>query len=373
MEFSVYRQDLIKVIGHMQSVVERRATLPILMNVKLEAKEGLTLSATNVDLELVEKTPADVTIGNSITIPVQRLYDILKKLPETAEIKFKQSGDQIILTSGNGTFTLPTLPAENFPMMAGAHLPTKFSMSTDDLIYMIDKTQFAIPTDDVRYHLGGIYFHLTEEDGKKYLSAVATDSQRLSLCSIPMPADAEGMPSVILPKRVIGELKKLLDDAASDDVVVELSETKVRFTIGNAVLTSKLVDAQYPNYKVVIPKDNDKIATMKKKEFIDVIDRVSSVATSDKSNPVLLTFSMNKLNVSASSSEGGSATEDMTVEYNGDDDKFVICFNVRYLMDIAEQVEGEDMQILMMGPTMPTIIQSKGKKDPLFILMPQRI
>ncbi len=371
MEFSVYRQDLIKTLAHMQSIVERRATLPILMNVKMEVKDSLIMTATNVDLELVEKVPADVTLQGKMTLPVHLLYDIVRKLPDDSEIKMKQIGDQMVVSSGKARFTLSTLPADNFPMMAGAHLTTKFAMSTDDLSHMIDQTKFAIPTDDVRYHLGGIYFHLTEEKGQKMLTSVATDSQRLALCSVPSPKGSEEMPSVILPRRVIGELRKLLDDAASDDVVIELSETKARFTVGDAVLTSKLVDAQYPNYKVVIPKNNDKVVTMDKAHFIQIVDRVS-VASTEKTKSVLLTFSMNKLVASASTPETGTATEDMDIEYNGDD-QFVISFNVRFLLDIANQIDGDTMQMIMMDPLSPTILQSKDKKDALFILMPQRI
>jgi len=370
MEFSVFRQVLIRALGHMQSIVEKRATLPILVNVKIEVADDLILSATNVDLELVEHVAADITLGGKTTVPVQMLYDIVRKLPDDAEISFKQSGDQLVISSGRAVFHLPTLPAENFPVMAGGNLSTKFQMTTGDLAHLINQTKFAIPTDDVRYHLGGIYFHISEDTGK--LTAVATDAQRMALCAMDAPADAKGMPSVIIPRRVIGELSKLLEDANVDDVLVELSDTKARFTVGAATLTSKLVDAQYPNYRVVIPKGNDKIAILDRKQFVNAVDLVS-VASVDKTKSVQLSFSMNKLVINASSADAGTATQELDVEYNGDA-TFTINFNVKFLLDVAGQVEGEKFQMEMQEPLSPTIIKSTDKNtDALFVLMPMRM
>ena len=351
MEFSVFRQVLIRALGHMQSIVEKRAALPILVNVKIEACDDLVLSATNVDLELVEHVAADITLSGKTTVPVQMLYDIVRKLPDDAEISFKQSGDQLIVSSGRAVFHLPILPAENFPVMSGGNLSTKFQMTTGDLAHLINQTKFAIPTDDVRYHLGGIYFHISEDTGK--LTAVATDAQRMALCAIDVPNDAKGMPSVIIPRRVIGELSKLLEDANVDDVLVELSDTKARFTVGVATLTSKLVDAQYPNYRVVIPKGNDKIAVLDRKQFINAVDLVS-VASIDKTKSVQLEFSMNKLVINASSPDAGTATQELDIEYNGDT-TFTINFNVKFLLDVAGQVEGEKFQMEMQESLSPTI------------------
>ena len=369
MEFTVFRQDLIRALGHMQSIVEKRAALPILVNVKIEVADDLILSATNVDLELVEHVAADITLSGKITVPVQMLYDIVRKLPDDAEITFKQSGDKLVVSSGRAIFHLPTLPAENFPVMAGGNLSTKFQMTTGDLAHLINQTKFAIPTDDVRYHLGGIYFHIGDE-GK--LTAVATDAQRMALCAITAPEGSASMPSVILPRRVIGELSKLLEDANVDDVLVELSDTKARFSVGAATLTSKLVDAQYPNYRVVIPKGNDKIAVLDRKQFINAVDLVS-VASVDKTKSVSLSFSMNKLVINASSQEAGTASQELDIEYNGDA-TFTINFNVKFLLDVAGQVEGEKFQMEMQEPLSPTIIKSTDKDtDALFVLMPMRM
>lgn len=373
MEFSVFRQVLIKSIAHMQSIVERRAPLPIMMNIKIEAKDDLVITAANVDLELVERVKADITLPGKITIPVHLLYDILRKLPEESEIKIKQANEQqLIISSGKAKFTLSTLSADSFPTLSGANLTTKFEMTTGELAHMIDKTKFAIPADDTRYHLAGIFFHITEEGGKKMLTSVATDSQRMAVCSAAAPAGSEAMPSVILPRRVIGELSKLLSDADVDDVVVELSETKARFTIGDAVLTSKLVDAQYPNYRVVIPKNNDRLAVLNKQQFVQMIDRVS-VTSTERTKSVILNFSAGKLIANTSTPEAGAAVEEMDIEYNHDD-QFQIVFNVRFLLDIATQIDADKMQIAMMDSLSPTILQGKEKTtDCLFVLMPQRV
>lgn len=373
MEFSVFRQVLIRALGHMQSIVEKRATIPILMNVKIEVADSMILSATNVDLELVEHVAADITLAGKTTVPVQMLYDIVRKLPDDAEINFKQSGDQLVVSSGRAIFHLPSLPAENFPVMVGANLSAKFQMTTGDLANLINTTKFAIPTDDVRYHLGGIYFHIAEgSKGGKMLTAVATDAQRMALCEMQAPTGSDEMSSVILPRRVIGELSKLLEDASVDDVTVELSDTKARFTVGGAILTSKLVDAQYPNYRVVIPKGNDKIAIFDRKQFISAVDLVS-VASSDKTKSVQLTFSMNKLVINASSPDAGTATQELDIEYNNDT-SFSILFSVKFLLDIAGQIEGDKFQMEMQDPMSPTIIKSTDKKtDSLFILMPLKM
>ncbi|MCQ2574657.1 MAG: DNA polymerase III subunit beta [Alphaproteobacteria bacterium] len=372
MEFSVFRQVLIRALGHMQSIVEKRATLPILVNVKIEVSDDLILSATNVDLELVEHVAADITLSGKTTVPVQMLYDIVRKLPDDAEISFKQSGDELVVSSGRAVFHLPTLPAENFPVMAGGNLTTKFKMTTGDLAHLINQTKFAIPTDDVRYHLGGIYFHISDDSGENKLTTVATDAQRMALCAMKAPEKSIGMPSVILPRRVIGELSKLLEDANVDDVIVELSDTKARFTIGAAILTSKLVDAQYPNYRVVIPKGNDKIAVLDRKQFVNAVDLVS-VASVDKTKSIQLTFSMNKLVVNASSPDAGTATQELDVEYNGDA-AFTINFNVKFLLDVAGQIEGDKFQIEMQESLSPTIMKSTDKNtDALFVLMPMRM
>ncbi|MDR2412690.1 MAG: DNA polymerase III subunit beta [Rickettsiales bacterium] len=372
MEFSVFRQVLIRTLGHMQSIVEKRATLPIWMNVKIEAAEDLILSATNVDLELIEHVAADITLPGKTTIPVQMLYDIVRKLPDDAEISFKQTGDQLVVSSGRAVFRLPTLPAETFPAMAGSNLTTKFQMTTGDLARLVNKTKFAIPVDDVRYNLGGIYLHITENGKNKMLTAVATDAQRMALCEMPAPSGSAEMPSVILPRRAISELSKLLEDATVDDVLVELSDTKTRFTVGAATMTSKLVDAQYPNYRVVIPKGNDKIAIFDRKQFVSAVDLVS-VASQDKTKSVQLTFSMNKLVINASSPDAGTATQELDIEYNGDD-TFTILFSVKFLLDIANQVDGDKFQMEMQDSMFPTIIKSTDKEtDALFILMPLKM
>jgi DNA polymerase-3 subunit beta len=373
LEFSVYRQALAGALGHMQSIIEKRNTLPILSNVKIEATSGdLILTATNIDLELVEHVAADVLGPGSITIPVQTFHDFVRKLPEDAEIKVKSEGGEFVVSSGRSIFKFQTMPADNFPSMVAPNAVVKFEMNTDDLARLVNQTKFAIPTDDVRYHLGGIYFHIG--DNKK-LTAVATDSQRLALCAVAAPKGSEGMPAVILPRRLVSEISNLLADVKVDDVAIELSDTKVRFTIGNAVLTSKLVDAQYPNYRIVIPKANEKIATMNAKQFVHAIDLVSA-ASSDKVKTVQLSFSMNRLVASVSSRDDGNSvagTEEMDIEYNSDD-VFNISFNLRFLLDIAGQVGGDKMQIAMQDALSPTLIKSAAKDtDSMFILMPMRV
>jgi len=372
LEFVVFRQVLTGALAHMQSIIEKRNTLPILSNVKIDAGADLILTATNVDLELVEHIAADVSAPGSITIPVQAFYDVVRKLPEDAEIRVKLSGDKLVMTSGRSEFEFQTMPADNFPVMVAPSSVVKFTMNTDDLARLVNQTKFAIPTDDVRYHLGGIYFHISDD---KKLAAVATDSQRLAFCSVKAPAGSESVPAVILPRHLVSEIANLLADVKVDDVIVELSDTKARFTIGNAVITSKLVDAQYPNYRIVIPKNNERVATLETKKFIRAIDLVSAAST-DKTKPVNLSFSMNKLVATVSGNADGNSiagTEELDTEYNSDD-KFAISFNSRFLMDIANQIDGEKLQMIMQDSLSPTLIKSTAKDaDSLFVLMPMRV
>ena len=255
MRLEIERGELLKALSHVTSVVERRTTIPILSNVMLKASgETLTFKATDLEREVSESVAAKVTTPGTLTVPAHVLHDIVRKLPEGAQIEMKREGDKerLTITSGNSRFSLQTLSAEDFPDLTVGEIGHEFTMEAGDLKRLIDKTRFAISTEETRYYLNGIYLHPAESGKTKTLRAVATDGHRLAQVELPRPKGADGMPGVIVPRKTVHELTRLIE-VPSGQVKVGVSQTKVRFEIGPVVLTSKLIDGTFPDYGRVIP------------------------------------------------------------------------------------------------------------------------
>jgi DNA polymerase-3 subunit beta len=371
MKITIERAALLKSLGHVQSVVERRNTIPILNNVKMDAKgKSLSLNATDMDLDIVEKLEAEVASGGSSTAPAHTLYDIVRKLPDGSQVELSTDGNgQIVLRAGRSRFALASLPTEEFPVMSGGDLPHKFVLKASDLREIIDRTRFAISTEETRYYLNGIYLHATKHAKVDVLRAVATDGHRLASVEMPLPSGASGMPGVILPRKMVNEVRKLIDEQ-DGDVSIALSDTKVQCTFGAGVLTSKLIDGTFPDYERVIPTGNDKVLEVDRKVFAEAVDRVSAIST-EKSRAVKLALSKGVLVLSVSSPDAGSATEEIEVGYNGD--PLEIGFNARYLLDITQQISGESTQFVMNDAASPTIIREVGDSSALYVLMPMRV
>ncbi len=372
MKLTIERAALLKSLGHVQSVVERRNTIPILSNAKIEARDGsLSLNATDMDLDIVEKVATEVTQAGATTTPAHTLYDVVRKLPEGSQVELESAdGDgQLVLRSGRSRFTLSCLPIEDFPVMSEGELAHHFSLSAGDLRGIVDRTRFAISTEETRYYLNGIYLHAAKRDGVDVLRAVATDGHRLASVEVPLPDGAAGMPGVIVPRKTVGEVRKLIDET-TDDVAISLSETKIRISFDDGVLTSKLIDGTFPDYERVIPADNDKVMEVDLRSFADAVDRVSAISA-EKSRSVKLALSGTNLVLSASSPESGSATEEVEVSY--DSDAMEIGFNARYLLDITQQIEGDRAQFVMSDAASPTIVREVGDASALYVLMPMRV
>ncbi len=372
MKVTVERAQLLKSLSHVHRVVERRNTIPILSNVLIRAERAkLGLKATDLDLEVTETIAAEVSPGGSATVPAHMIYDIVRKLPEGAQIVLEASGDRAMMTirAGRSRFTLQTLPESDFPDLNAGEMTHSFTLAGADLKRMIDKTQFAISTEETRYYLNGIYLHAATSGKKETLRAVATDGHRLAQFEIDLPKGAKGMPGVIVPRKTVGEIRRLIDDN-DGEVAIELSQSKIRFTLGDIVLTSKLIDGTFPDYARVIPVGNDKEMKVDKKEFEAAVDRVSTVS-SERGRAVKLALSGGKLTLSVTNPDSGSATEEIEVEY--DSDPLDIGFNSRYLLDIASQIEGETALLKLADPGSPTLIQDKDAKGALYVLMPMRV
>ena len=372
MKVTVERAELLKSLGHVHRVVERRNTIPILANVLVKADRGkLSLKATDLDLEVTDSTAAEVSPGGSTTVPAHMFYEIVRKLPEGSQIVLEGSGDRAVLSlrAGRSRFTLQTLPESDFPDLAAGEMSHSFKLPAADLKRLIDKTQFAISTEETRYYLNGIYLHTAGTAKSGMLRAVATDGHRLAQVELPLPQGAAGMPGIIVPRKTVGEVQRLVE-TGEGDVAVELSAGKIRFTIGNVVLTSKLIDGTFPDYARVIPVNNDKSLVVDKKDFEAAVDRVSTVS-SERGRAVKLSITGGRLVLSVTNPDSGSATEEIEVEY--DADPLDIGFNSRYLLDIAAQIEGEVAVLKLADPGSPTLIQDKDAKGALYVLMPMRV
>ena len=380
MKLTIERGALLKALGHVQSVVERRNTIPILSNVLLRADAGagagiLALSATDMDLEIVERVPSRIEGAGRTTAPAHTLYDIVRKLREGAQIEIEASGERsaMVLRSGRSTFTLACLPPEDYPVMASGDLAYNFTLTAAELRSLVDRTRFAISTEETRYYLNGIYLHTTKNDEVPVIRAVATDGHRLARVEMVMPEGAAGMPGIIVPRKTVIELRKLVDES-DDEIQVSLSETKIRFATGEAALTSKLIDGTFPDYDRVIPSNNDKILEVKCKEFAEAVDRVSTIST-EKSRAVKLAIvpgaNGGSLAVSATSPENGTAVEEIDATYLAE--AIEIGFNSRYLLDITAQIDGEGAQFAMSDSASPTIVRDRADPSALYVLMPMRV
>jgi DNA polymerase-3 subunit beta len=372
MKVTVERSELLKSLSHVHRVVERRNTIPILANVLIRADGAtLALKATDLDLEVIETIAAEASPGGSTTVPAHMFHDIVRKLPEGAQIVLEASGDRAVLAirAGRSRFTLQTLPESDFPDLAAGEMSHSFKLAAGDLKRLIDKTQFAISTEETRYYLNGIYFHIAGTPQAPTLRAVATDGHRLAQLDLPLPEGAGGMPGIIVPRKTVGEVLRLIEDG-SGEVLVELSQGKIRFTLGSVVLTSKLIDGTFPDYARVIPVGNDKELVVDKKEFEQAVDRVSTVS-SERGRAVKLSLTNGKLMLSVTNPDSGSAAEEVEVEYGSE--PLDIGFNSRYLLDIAAQIEGESAVLKLADPGSPTLIQDRDAKGALYVLMPMRV
>jgi len=373
MKFTIDRADLLRALNHVHSVVERRNTIPILANVMLRAeKDALSLTTTDMDLEIVESVSAKVASAGATTVPAHTLYDIVRKLGEgsTVEISSAAGDTTLQAKSGKSTFRLGCLPTEDFPKMGSSEkFSYSFSIPAADLRTLVDRTRFAISNEETRYYLNGIYLHAGENDGVAVLRAVATDGHRLARFEMPLPDGAKDMPGVIIPRKAINEIRKLIDEAG-DTIEIGLSDNKLKFSFDHISLTTKLIDGTFPDYDRVIPKNNDKVLEVNPSIFASAVDRVSTIS-SEKSRAVKLTLGGKTMTLSANSPDSGSASEEIEIRFNAG--PMEIGFNSAYLMDVAKQIEGEGCRISLSDPASPTIIQDVSDTSSLYVLMPMRV
>ncbi len=369
------RSNLLKSLNHVHRVVERRNTIPILSNVLIRASgAALTLKATDLDLEVLETVPAEIGRAGATTVPAHMLYDIVRKLPDGAEVALETApdGQTLLVRSGRSSFSLQMLPETDFPDLTTGQFPVRFELPATSFKTLIDRTQFAISTEETRYYLNGIYLHTPTIEGRTLLRAVATDGHRLARAQTSVPEGADGMPGIIIPRKTVGEIQKLLDGADPAALAaIEISDTKIRVTFGPVVLTSKLIDGTFPDYARVIPQGNDKALKVDRAAFSDAVDRVSTIA-SERGRAVKLSLGEDgRLSLTVNNPDSGSATEELDVDYSSA--ALDIGFNSRYLLDIAAQLKTGTALFRFADPGSPTLIQDEGDEDALYVLMPMRV
>jgi DNA polymerase-3 subunit beta len=370
MRVTIERSSFLKALNHVQSVVERRNTIPILSNVLINAhKDGVRLTATDLDIEIVESIGAETQREGAVTVAAHMLYDIVRKLPEGAQLALEQGPDslRVSVIAGRSRFALQALPPEDFPDLSSGTFGTSFKLSAADLRYLVEKTRFAISTEETRYYLNGIYLHQASQS--ESLRAVATDGHRLAQAQVDLPQGAAGMPGVIVPRKTVLEIVKLLE-GVDGDVDVALSSSKIRFTANDLVLTSKLIDGTFPDYERVIPRNNSKLLTADTKEFTAAVDRVSTISF-EKSRAVKLSLSKDRLGLAVNNPDSGSAEEELPVTYG--DEAIEIGFNSRYLLDVAGQIEAQNMRFEFQDAGSPTLVKDPDDARALYVLMPMRV
>jgi DNA polymerase-3 subunit beta len=373
MKATVERATLLKCLGHVQSVVERRNTIPILSNVLIEARgDGLRLMATDLDLQVVETIPAVIDVQGATTVSAHTLFDIVRKLPEGSQVELAVAGERMSVVAGRSRFSLSTLKRDDFPVIAETDLPVRFILTAGELKELIDSIRFAISTEETRYYLNGIHIHATSGPSPK-LRGVATDGHRLARIELDLPAGAADMPGVIVPRKCVNEVRKLLDEMAGDaPVEVSLSPAKIRFRFSaDTTLTSKLIDGTFPDYNRVIPTANDKLLKIDARALAEGVDRVAAIATTEKTRAVKLALGRDKVTLSVTSPENGTASEDLPADYAASD--MEVGFNYRYLLDILAQVNGDQVDMHLADASAPTLIREGDEAKALYVLMPMRV
>lgn len=371
---TIERSLLLKALGHVQSVVEKRNTIPILSNVKLTAEGNvLSLTATDMDIAITENVAADVSEAGALTVPAHTFYDIVRKLPDGSQVELSGNANddgRLKIVAANCKFSLPCLPVAEFPVMDAGNLPQSFELIPAELIALVDKTRFAISTEETRYYLNGIYLHASQEDGETALKSVATDGHRLACIAVDLPEGAAEIPGVIVPRKTVIELRKLLEDG-EENVKVALSTNKISFTIGdNATLLSKLIDGTFPDYEKVIPQNNSNMLEVETAALSKAVDRVATIS-SERSRAIKLALSENLITLSASNEDSGTAKEELPVEYSGDE--LEIGFNSRYLLEMLAGLEGEKAEFAFADGNSPAVVKDAANKGALYVIMPMRI
>ncbi len=368
---TIERAVLARTLAHLSRVIEKRNTLPILNNVRLDARgDVLALTGTDLDIEARTEAACETDGAGAITVPAATLSDIARKLPDGAAVRlaWEEGAGTVALTAGRSRFKLPALPVEDFPAFSATEMTHSFSIAGKTLAALFERVSFAISTEETRYYLNGVYLHVVDGADGPMLRAVATDGHRLARMQALAPRGSAGMPGVIVPRKTVGEIIRLAAEA--DSVDVSLSATKISVAAGMTVLTSKLIDGTFPDYGRVIPTANDKRAVLDRETFAAAVGRVAAVA-SERTRAMKLAFDNAVLTLAVANDDGGAASDVIDAEY--DSGPFEIGFNARYLSDVLADMPADTIAVQLGEPGSPTLFQKTTGDDLLIVLMPMRV
>jgi len=371
MQFIVKRDTLLNSLNFVQGVVEKKNTLPILSNVLLQLKDNkLSIVATDLDIIFYDEISDVKTIkeGNTTTSATV-LYDILRKISSNSELNFDlKTENKLSLKSDNSDFNLLCLPVDNFPTFADEFEGPEISLNNKKFLKLLNKTKISISNDDTRHYLNGVFLHLTEAHGRNFLTGVATDSHRLSSSSLEIE-NADNFSSLILPRKTVFQLCTLLTET-NEKLSIQMSENKIKFKIGNIKLVSKVIDGKFPDYKKVVPTNNDKSLVVSSKDFINSIERVTSVSL-DRKEGVKLAINKENIQLSVNSANSGEGNEIIKAKFNSDN--LNISFNSKYLVDIASEVEDKNLKMNFKDSVSPVLIEDVSDKNSYYVIMPMKI
>ena len=371
MQFVVKRDILLKSLNFVQGIVEKKNTLPILSNVLLQLKDKkLSIVATDLDIIFYDEiSDVKVITEGSTTTSAAVLYDILRKISLNSELNFDlKSENKLSLKSDNSDFNLLCLPTDNFPTFSDEFDDQEIPLNNTKFLKLLNKTRISISNDDTRHYLNGVYFHITEDHGRNFLTGVATDSHRLSSSSLEIDT-VNDFKSLILPRKTVYQLCSLLSEI-SEKLIMQVGESKIKFQIGNMKLISKVIDGKFPDYKKVVPTSNDKSLVVASKEFIDSIERVTSVSL-DRKEGVKLTINKENIQLSVNSANSGEGNEKIKAQFNSE--SLNISFNSKYLIDIASEVEDKNLKMNFKDSISPVLIEDFSDKNSYYVIMPMKI
>ena len=371
MQFIVKRDILLKSLNYVQGIVEKKNTLPILSNVLLQLKNNkLSIVATDLDIIFYDEIDAiKVTKEGSTTTSAAILYDILRKISSNSELVFDlKTENKLSLKSENSDFNLLCLPTDNFPTFTDEFEGQEISINNKKFLKLLNKTKIAISNDDTRHYLNGIFLHLTEAHGRNFLTGVATDSHRLSSSSLEIE-NADNFSSLILPRKTVFQLCSLLTES-NDKLTMQTSENKIKFTLGNMKLISKVIDGKFPDYKKVVPANNEKSLVVSSEGFINSVERVTSVSLDGKEG-VKLAINKENIQLSVNSANSGEGNEIIKANFNSGD--LNISFNSKYLIDIASEVEDKNLKMNLKDSVSPVLIEDASDKNSYYVIMPMKI
>ncbi len=369
MKINVNQQDLQQALNYCQGVIEKRSTLPILSNILLDARGSkLTITATDLDLIFIhELKNVEISEEGKTTTSSSIMYDIIRKFSSGKKINLTLNDkEKLHLESEKSIFNLNCINAAEFPLTEENFDQNEFSIKSKQLLKLLNKCKFSISNDETRHYLSGIYIHKTDFEDKNYLTAVATDSHRMSISKIRLENDIVFDP-IILPKKTIFQLCSLLDNY-DGDVKISNVKSKIKFELSNSILISKLIDGKFPNYIQVIPKNNQKKLEIDLKPFLNSVDRVASVSL-DRKDGVKFELKKDILNLSVNNTNSGDGKETLAVKF---DHEIEISFNSRYLIDVASQLDGERIEIFLNDTGSPALIKDPGDFDSIFVVMPMK-